>query len=703
MSYRLIYTVPFASLENIPCVVEIEKENYFGEITELQGGSSPFTVDIADEDFLYIPTRFSTAKISIVGSDYLQSLFSTAYQQYRVTFKKNGVVTWCGFIKPELYTQDYSSKTFELELECMSAMSSLEFIDYEQAKDTREFISFWDILKKCISAASGQYTAVYIPHVYAKNKADYDMQLNILEHLTVSEQDFFDEDDKPMKLKEVLEEVCKFLNWTCVDWRGELYFVDVDHLGNFYKYNPDLISKIEDTSPNFINIQRKDYTGRENTLDVLPGYNKATVNCSNYCYNDIISEEEFKQLDAFTERKTYNYKQYYEIRQYLKSKVFKLPRYENLNDKLPYCNLVDENAINVYVDEPTRSFLGGYCAKRCEYEVNDGKPNITDYNWEYLYQFKLMSDYTYPSMVDQQQISVSKQLPTGAPLLKFQDNKPIKYHDGAFGISMSYSQPLNSSNMTSYEKYKSGGVYGAEIACRLIIGDYYYTNNGWVKSATKQPTGLDLTFDLSFDLKHPNEWAKNQNTKTLEMPYEGLSGYVIEIPDNINLFGRLEFEILKKIWLPEGVIGGFFFKDIKIDFKKKDGMQEEESNSDRIYENIVNENYINELDEIEFKISSYNKDGACYSKVMIGENYLTDNLYSNIEATTIRPEEQLIRRIIKRYNATRIKLTQVIKASSDITPLSRLYDNYMVNKKFINAGGTIDYKMNQFQCIMIEV
>ena len=37
------------------------------------------------------------------------------------------------------------------------------------------------------------------------------MQLNILEHLTVSEQDFFDEDDKPMKLKEVLEEVCSFL------------------------------------------------------------------------------------------------------------------------------------------------------------------------------------------------------------------------------------------------------------------------------------------------------------------------------------------------------------------------------------------------------------------------------------------------------------------------------------------------------------
>lgn len=37
---------------------------------------------------------------------------------------------------------------------------------------------------------------------------------DVLIQMLVSEQDFFDEDDKPMKLKEVLEEMCKFLNWT---------------------------------------------------------------------------------------------------------------------------------------------------------------------------------------------------------------------------------------------------------------------------------------------------------------------------------------------------------------------------------------------------------------------------------------------------------------------------------------------------------
>lgn len=46
-----------------------------------------------------------------------------------------------------------------------------------------------------------------------------------------------------MTLKEVLEEICKFLNWTCVDWKGELYFLDLDHEGVYHKYNGTLTEK----------------------------------------------------------------------------------------------------------------------------------------------------------------------------------------------------------------------------------------------------------------------------------------------------------------------------------------------------------------------------------------------------------------------------------------------------------------------------
>ena len=194
------------------------------------------------------------------------------------------------------------------------------------------------------------------------------------------------------------------------------------------------------------------------------------------------------------------------------------------------------------------------------------------------------------------------------------------------------------------------------------------------------------------------------NDKKLTDPYEGASGKMIysSFTGSGITAGELEFQLLASMYPSEVNKYGVFLQNFTVRFIPRDG-EDTTSNSDRIYENAVNENYINELDEIELKISSYNHDGAGYGKVILSEDYLRDNLYSVIEETTVRPEEQLIRRIIKRYNAPRIKLTQVIKASSDITPLSRLYDNYMVNKKFINAGGTIDYKMNQFQCIMIEV
>lgn len=708
VNYGTIYTLPFKSREEVFYTVDIQKEGYTGDSTELTGsGESPFSISIDDEDFLYTPTRFSSGRIRIVGGDYLQSLYSTGYQQYRVVFKQENKIVWSGFIKPELYTQDYTSTKFELELECISAMASLEYINYKQTEaDARNFISIWELLRMLISASRGCYSSIYIPHVYARNSSDYSRGSNILKEMSISEQNFFDEDEKPMTLKEVLEEACKFLNWTCVDWMGDLYFVDIDHRGEYYKYNFEM-STFASQSPNRVKVSDIGAFGSEHFLDILPGYNKATVKCSNYCFNDIISEEEFKKLSKFGDRNTYSYKQYYEIRQYLKSKVFTLPRYFNVNDNKPEVDIVDEDVTNVYVNEPTKYFLGGYCAKRCEYEVNDGKPSISDYNWEYLYQFKLVSDYFYTTTVDGRVVTAKKQLYTGHPLLRFQNNQPIKYYDGAFGISMSYSQPLNASNMTSCQKHKAGTPFVSDLACRLKIGNYYYTENGWVQSNNK-PSGLDLTFTLSFDLKRSNDWVRNANTKTLSMPYEGLSGYIVEIPNDVNLFGQLEFEILKKTWIPTEISEyGFFLKDIKIDFKKKVVDNEisdaEESNSDRIYENVINEDYINPLDEIVLKMSSYNNDGTCFSKIMLGSDYLKDNLYSSIESALVRPEEHLIRRIISQYRATKIKLTQVLKNSESITPISILSDKYMSGKNFMVTGGEIDFANEQFTCKMIQV
>lgn len=689
MSYGTIYTLPFRSRKEDVCLVEIQKEGYTGRVIELTGsGEAPFSVEIADDDFLYTPVRFSTAAIRVVGGDHLQSLYSTGYRQYRVMFKRAGSVTWCGFIKPELYMQDYSGTIFELEIECISAMSVLEYIEYKQkSEEGKGFVTLWELLTRCVSESRGSYSSVYLPHVYAGSESDYTAWRNVLQDMTISEQNFFDEDDKPMKLKEVLEELCRFLNWTCVDWKGDLYFVDVDHAGDYYKYTLDF-STYTTVRGFTISVQKVTFSGDNHTLDILGGYNKVTVKTSNYNIGDVFPEEEFNKLKRFGLESKIEKKNHVTLKRFYLPNTYKLYRYEKNND-VP----LSDKDLNNYENNPN-DVIGAMLIKRCEYNMVNGEPDITNYNWENLIQVRSYREKGF-------QIN-------GAPILEFANPLPVApYADGAISISLSVQVTMNTDLTIGYVK-QSGWL---DMRCSLSIGEDYFDGSDWVKDSSAY-------FDIEFLLKDytGDSFISNVNTKKLSMPYDGLEGRVIPLPEDRILTGAIKFCLyeLTENYKHTNTGGkdeihntandgyGYYIKDLKMNYKLRDDLSELSDNSDRTYGNVINEDYINELDEIEFKISSYNNDGACYSKVMLGDNYLTDNLYSSIEQKLVRPEEHLIRRIINQYGYTKTKLTQVLIDDEVITPITTMTDKFQPNKRFMITGGTIDFAMNQFNCKMIE-
>lgn len=686
--YRLIYIVPFATLENIPCVVEIEKDGYTGEPTELIAGVTPFTVDIADDEFLYVPTRFSTAKIQVVGSDYLRSLFSTAYREYRVTFKKDGVITWCGFIKPELYTQDYTSETFVLEIECMSAMSVLEFIDYTTEGETKRFVSLWYLLQRCVSEARGVYSAVYFPYVYARDQAEYTKDLrNVLQFMRISEQNFFDEDDKPMKLKEVLEEICKFLGWTCVDWKGDLYFVDVDHTGTYHKYDIGLSDKTN-IQINELLVQDIGFAGAEHSLDILPGYNKVTVRCSNYTVSSPLDFDiDYDSLPELVELPDIVTKDDVTHRKLLIPQDLDMIQYTDAFTVLT-------NLAAYKGNEAANNLMGAIPMRYCSYKMeNTGgvwKPNISDYNYTDVMRVRLRCG-------DGNQNQMLKK----APLLKVK-GPCVAYPPGVFCISASVKY-VNEDNPDMSPLPKDSWKGPLRLAFKLTVGSHDLTTDSEILGES----GFKCSF-LDFGESDGQDYTNIINEKALSDPYKGASGKLVyNTIAGGELVGALEFQLLAGMY-PAGYGNyGYLLKDLKVKFVPQDGL-DESSDADRTYENVLNENYINELDEIELKISSYNKDGACYSKVMLEDgylnsHYLTDNLYNVILGKEKRPEEMLITRIINHYSTTSIKLTQEIKNSQEIAPFTILSDTYLVGRKFINTGGSIDYKMGRFECVMIEV
>ncbi len=159
-----------------------------------------------------------------------------------------------------------------MDIECISALSTLEYIDFKSEAVT---ISLLDLIKKCITESNGDYSGIYIPNAYSEP----------LSGLTISCGNFIDEDGKAENLKTCLEEICKFLNWTVIEFNGNVYFIDVDYIKAgktaYTKYDLAFTPTTVNLS-NTVSIQNIQSKGNSNKLSILGGYNKSVIIASDY-------------------------------------------------------------------------------------------------------------------------------------------------------------------------------------------------------------------------------------------------------------------------------------------------------------------------------------------------------------------------------------------------------------------------------------
>ena len=90
----------------------------------------------------------------------------------------------------------------------------------------------------------------------------------------------------------------------------------------------------------------------------------------------------------------------------------------------------------------------------------------------------------------------------------------------------------------------------------------------------------------------------------------------------------------------ENPIESFFIRNIEISTQRVNASKSDSTKQDTKYENVVNEGFINALDDIEFKITSKNESELSYSKAMDG-NSILDVLTNNIDNNSEKPEKLL--------------------------------------------------------------
>ena len=776
MSYGEIYRIYVPSIRHNTYVVEIEQKDYTGSSTALKGGGEPFVTTLDDDDFVYLPLRLSTAKLSLVGDDALASLFATTYQEYRVTLLRNGVPLWCGFIKPELYTQDYSTPTHEISIDCLSAISALEFVKYTQLDSAGlQFVSLKSLISRAVLAANGRYGKVYIPHTFVNTSTDSTNAL-MRDDCVISEQNFFDEEDKPMSYKDILEEICRFSHTTLYDDYGNLYFVDHDYTGRYDEWT--LVGgslSLTTADALFVgtqSVQDIGFGGSGHSLDVIAGYNKATVKTNNYNNADkVFPEEDWDKLKALAiemtqmnlvsavsgvikttktdtvargrcmwlEPKKWSLKMYTGTGKtplgedissfYNPSNGFYFDNGQIITEEIT--EITDINSLlyawtgsKEYTGQnyPTQDFFetrfgfnshvyGAFLGKYCEWKLNENKTDsITSYNYEdVIFIRKSKSDVAFvrsADLINQSRLTCNFKNHSG--IMTYAGKMPVAaYADGAIAINMqvAFLSYAYNSGLISAKTFSDDGFYysseyndnyiiasaGFHLTFKLRIGDKYWDGAGW--------TTVESTFEvkLKFDSVNASAgFASLDTNKTLAMPYNGLEGWIIELAGTMR--GELYFEIAN-------VTDNCVIKDLSLKYQIKDDYSKDTSDDDdRVYSNVVNADYVNELDEIEEKISSYNHDGLCYSKVLLGNDYITDNLYETINNTTTRPEELLLRRLVNQYEHPKIKLTQVLMNSNEILrPIDKLTDTYqLAGKKFVITGKETSYRSDTSEIKMIE-
>jgi len=282
-------------------IVEIITNGSSDSSTQLTLGPSPFTTTMdGGSNTIYNPVKYQSATVQVVADNYYFDMYASTPKQNTVELKDaSNNVYFTGYISPNVFDANYNFVTETWDVECVDGLSVLKNYDYSTMDgSTKGFISFSKLIHNCLSKC-GCYENFYISKALRiMNKTS----LNAYDSMYISEQNFFDEDDKAMKMNEVLEEVCKFCGVVAVAEGKDVYLVDYDAIkgGNNTYYGYSISQSPIDASTSYspstttatrsssFTIDASAYTKTGTTLSLNTVYSKVTVKSNLYQVNSII-------------------------------------------------------------------------------------------------------------------------------------------------------------------------------------------------------------------------------------------------------------------------------------------------------------------------------------------------------------------------------------------------------------------------------
>ena len=171
----------------------------------------------------------NSAKIRLLCGNLITNLFSTSCRDAVVNIYKNDTCIFAGFIEPQTLSQPYNDRWDELELNCIDALSALQYSKYKNVgalgviyafvKAEAAQRSFYDIAIEILQGVTGGLDILGNQNIkfwYDGSKAVDAQTANryqVFRQLSISDLLFLGDDESDVwQQDEVLEELFKYLN-----------------------------------------------------------------------------------------------------------------------------------------------------------------------------------------------------------------------------------------------------------------------------------------------------------------------------------------------------------------------------------------------------------------------------------------------------------------------------------------------------------
>lgn len=171
----------------------------------------------------------NSAKIRLLCGNLIKDLFSTSCRDAVVNIYKNDTCIFAGFIEPQTLSQPYNNRWDELELNCIDALSALQYSKYKNVgalgviyafvKAEAAQRSFYDIATEILQGVTKGLDILGNQNIkfwYDGSKAVDAQTANryqVFKQLSISDLLFMGDDESDVwQQDEVLEELLKYLN-----------------------------------------------------------------------------------------------------------------------------------------------------------------------------------------------------------------------------------------------------------------------------------------------------------------------------------------------------------------------------------------------------------------------------------------------------------------------------------------------------------